>query len=401
VYLGKDVRFSSGTIVTLLRLLGHHFLAMDEEAQFFLSRERYRKARVDDYVLSHAEALFAWGPENAQAWQEAPAYKGQPIYQTGNGRIDLLRPELRGLYTERTSELKARHGDFILVNTNFGAINHFMSNMSAKVTEDDKQPAVRGHENGYLLHRQKLFQMFLDVLPEMARQFPKTKIILRPHPAENHDIWREALRDCGNVEINNDGSVIPWILASQALVHNGCTTGSEAYILGKVTIAFQPITSAEFDLHVPNDLSLSVKTSAELFRMLDQVLQSRLSFKALATDDRRKILADNIAATDGDLASQRIADVIDSFIEQVALSSINLVTWPVGAAVAMGRAAFKRYNSNRPGHKSNIAYTRHRFPQTELDEVRTRVSDFAKCLGRFSNVRVRADSDNVFVVSAH
>jgi surface carbohydrate biosynthesis protein len=398
VYLGKDVRFSSGTIVTMLRLLGYRFLAMDEEAQFFLSRERYRKARVDDYVLSHAEELFAWGPENALAWQEAPAYKGQPIHLAGNGRIDLLRPEMRGLYDVRSAELNARYGDFILVNTNFGAINHFMGNMSAKVTENDKQPAMRGHDNGYLLHRQKLFQMFLELLPEMARQFPKTKIILRPHPAENHDVWRGALKDCPNVEINNEGSVIPWILASKALVHNGCTTGSEAYILGKLTIAYQPIASAEFDLHVPNDLSLSVKESADLFKILHQALQNKLLFEALATVDRRTILTNNVSATDGELASQRIAGVFDDFVSQGAVPSTNLVTWPVGAAIAMGRAAIKRYNRNRPGHKSNIAYTRHRFPHTELNEVRKRVVEFQASLKRFAAVAVNQLDENIFEV---
>jgi surface carbohydrate biosynthesis protein len=399
IYFGKDVRFSSGTIVTMLRLLGHRFMAMDEEAQFFLSRERYRKARVDDYVLSHAEALFAWGPENALAWQEAPSYKGQPIHLTGNGRIDLLRPEMRALYSARRDELKTRYGDFILVNTNFGAINHFMSNLSVNVNEGDKEPAMRGHENGYLLHRQKLLRAFLELLPAMARQFTKTKIILRPHPAENHEVWRDTLKDCPNVEINNEGGVVPWILASRVLIHNGCTTGSEANILGKLTIAFQPIISQEFDLRVPNELSLSATTVPELFEMLRQNLEGKLSDSALQTRERQAILANSVAATEGDLASQRIVELLEDFVSGEHLPSSNVATWPIGAAVCMGRAALKRYNQNRPGHKSNIAYTRHRFPQTELDEVRARVEDFGKCLNRFSSVIVRQDSDNAFLLT--
>jgi surface carbohydrate biosynthesis protein len=400
VYLGKDVRFSSATIVKILGLLGHRFVAMDEEALIFLSRERYRKARVDDHVLSHAEALFAWGPENALAWKEAPTYRGQPVHMTGNGRIDMLRPEMRSLYAKQSAELKARHGDFILVNTNFGAINHFMENLSAKVKVDDGKTAVRGQENGYLMHRQKVFQAFAEMLPALAKRFSNHKIILRPHPSENHDSWRAITKDCPNVEINNDGNVVPWLLASQALVHNGCTTGLEAYILGKAAITYMPVTSQEFDLHVPNDLSLNAATHAQLFDVLEQVVDGRLKTSDLQNPDRKAVLENCVSASDGLLASQRVADLFEQFVLPTSGRSSSIKMWPIGAAVALGRAALKRFHKNRPGHKSNIAYTRHRFPHTELHEVQARVADFSKCLGRFSNVKVRVDSDNIFVVTS-
>ncbi len=398
VYLGKDVRFSSGTIVTMLRLLGHRFVAMDEEAQFFLSRERYRKARVDGYVLSHAEELYAWGPENALAWKEAPTYHGQPIHLTGNGRIDLLRPELRGLYAERTAELKKRYGNFILVNTNFGAINHFFGNLSVSVSENDKEPVTRAHANGYLLHRQKLFQAFVELMPALAAQFPKTRIVLRPHPGESPEAWREILKVHPNVEINMEGSVVPWILASKALVHNGCTTGLEAYVLGETVIAYQPFTSGEFDLRLPNDLSLHALSAKELFTLLKQALNGKIRGTDLHTPERRAVLAQYVAAEEGDLATERIAGHVDALVRQPSATNLNVVTWPVGAAIAMGRSVLKWYHSGREGHKSNVAYTRHRFPHTEVAEVKARIADFAACLGRFSNLTVRALDENIFEV---
>jgi surface carbohydrate biosynthesis protein len=398
IYLGKDVRFSSGTIVTMLRLLGHRFVAMDEEAQFFLSRERYRKARVDNTVLSHAEALFAWGPENALAWAEAPGYKRQPIHQTGNGRIDLLRPELRGLYVERTAELKKRYGDFILINTNFGAINHFFGNLSVSVKEGDKEPVTRAHDNGYILHRQNLFYAFVKLLPRLAQKFPKHKIVLRPHPGESPDAWREILKNNSNVEINMDGSVVPWILASKALVHNGCTTGLEAYVLGETVIAYQPQVSTEFDLRLPNDLSLSAKSEGELFELLQQALNGKLVGRDLHTKERRDILAQYVAAEEGDLATERITGLMDEFVSQPVVSNINIIAWPVGASIVLGRSILKWYHSNRDGHKSNVAYTRHRFPHTEVEEVRSRIADFAACLGRFSGLSVRQLDENIFEV---
>ena len=53
---------------------------------------------------------------------------------------------------------------------------------------------------------------------------------------------------------------------------------------------------------------------------------------------------------------------------------------------------------NRPGHKANIAYTKHRFPDTSLAEVRTRIDDFSEALQRFRSVQVKKYDDNIFSI---
>ena len=332
------------------------------------------------------------------AWQEADGYHGQPIYQTGNGRIDLLRPELRGLYAERTAELKKRYGDFILINTNFGAINHFFGNLSVSVSEGDKEPVTRAHDNGYILHRQNLFHAFVKLMPELAKAFPKLKIVLRPHPGESPEAWRDIVKGSPNVEINMEGSVVPWILASKALVHNGCTTGLEAYVLGQPAVAYQPLTSAEFELRLPNDLSLPANNERELFSILAKALDNRITGHDLHTKERTAILAQYVSAADGDLATERLSGLLEQFLSGTAPQSPNLVTWPAGAAVVLGRAFLKRLHRDRAGHKSNIAYTRHRFPHTEIPEVTARVLEFSACLKRFQDVTVRQLDENIFEV---
>ena len=47
------------------------------------------------------------------------------IFETGNPRFDLLRPGLRELYRPDAEALRARFGDFILINTNFARYNHY------------------------------------------------------------------------------------------------------------------------------------------------------------------------------------------------------------------------------------------------------------------------------------
>ena len=53
---------------------------------------------------------------------------------------------------------------------------------------------------------------------------------------------------------------------------------------------------------------------------------------------------------------------------------------------------------NKPGHKGNIAYTKHRFPDTPLEEVRLRIADFSAALQRFHAVQAEQYDDNIFSI---
>ena len=399
VYLGKDVRHSSRQIVRILKRLGHEFVAHDEEAQFYFSRERYRKARVHPEVLQAARCLMAWGPDNALAWQESPAYNGVPICLTGNGRIDLMRPELRSLHEPKAKELRAKYGSIVLINTNFGALNHFYTNLTVLAPPEELGAAENTWETGLSHHRYTIFRAFLSLLPRLAARFPRTTFILRPHPGENHQTWVDAAQGAKNVHVSHEGSVIPWILASDALIHNGCTTGLEAYILDGQPIAYQPAVSETYDLHLPNALSSIVHDEAALFALVESIVLKKFDLKSLHTPKRTALLANHVSATHGQLASERIADAI---AEVAAMANLSKQARPAqlfaGFIHAEARAFLKRLHMNKQGHKGNIAYTKHRFPDTPLIEVQARVADFSKALGRFHAVKVEQYDDNIFSI---
>lgn len=399
VYLGKDVRFSSRTIVQILNKLGHQFIAQDEEAQFYYSRARYRKARVHPEVLKAAKHLLAWGPDNALAWREAGAYAGAPIDLTGNGRVDLMRPELRSLHLEQVRELQKKYGRFILVNTNFGAVNHFYTNLTVLKPPEKLAGTENPWDAGLSKHRYALFRAFLSLLPRLAIRFPKTTFILRPHPGENHRTWIDAAGGANNIVVSHEGNVIPWVLASAAVIHNGCTTGLEAYILDGQPIAYQPTVSETYDLHLPNALSHCARDEASLFSMVDSILGGKFDSASLHTAEREALLANHISATQGPLASEHIADAIQKVAEETAAETASLPRQALGVLYSEARALLKRWRMNKPGHKSNIAYTRHRFPDTTLEEVQQRIAEFSSALKRFETVKAMNYSQNIFSIN--
>jgi surface carbohydrate biosynthesis protein len=400
VYIGKDVRFSSDRISGILKRLGHTIVALDEEAQFYYSRESYRKLRVSRQALQAADALLAWGPDNALAWRESEHYTGAPIFETGNPRIDLMRPELRGLYTEAVKALRDRFGRFVLINTNFGGLNHFFPNLTIL------KPPERGMEEedrwkaGLAAHRYPIFRAFLDMLPKLTARFPELQFVLRPHPAENHDTWRKAAGGAANMHVLHEGSIVPWILASEAVIHNGCTTGLEAYVLGGRPIAYQPRTSGDYDLRLPNELSHQVLGLDQAYSEIEKILNG--DWAQAGQDARRKALFDqHVTSSPNRLACEEIADVVVQAADGgLATSKPALAQRLSGTVAAEARAVWKRWAANKPGHKSNEAYTRHRFPGLGVSEVRAKIALFSRTLGRFSTVDAEDASENIFKIHA-
>src|SRR5690606_13390011 len=131
-------------------------------------------------------------------------------------------------------ELRREHGRFILINTNFPFVNAFVKELNL-ILRDSGEPEVSRTGRGMSLefalgmerHVQAIFQAFADLMPKLSRAFPDHTVVLRPHPSEDHDVWRRITAGLANVKVLHDGNVVPWLMACDVLLHNGCTTAVE------------------------------------------------------------------------------------------------------------------------------------------------------------------------------
>lgn len=404
IYVAKDVRYSSRRMFDILQRLGHAIVALDEEAPFYYSRAYYLQSRVSEPVLRRTRALFAWGPENAEAWRGCAYYHGAPIHVTGNPRVDLMRPELRPFFAAEAERIRARFGRFILVNSNFGSLNHYFPNLTTLLPPDltAGTPAApdKAFDAGLAAHRHAIFRSFLEIVPRLARTFPDHAVVVRPHPAENHETWREAGGGLPNLHVVHEGSVIPWLMTATAMIHNSCTTGLEGYVVGAPVIAYRPATSERFDLALPNSLSHEVFDAAALIDAVGRAVAGALPCDAETARARRRLAARHVAALDGPLASEAMVDVLDRFEAAGGGRKPPVRSRVAGYLSAELRRRGKERHAETPGHKSNIAYTRHRFPGVVLPEVEERIGRFRAILGRFEAVRARQTMKNVFKIAA-
>jgi surface carbohydrate biosynthesis protein len=400
VYLAKSMRSLSIRMFDILRKLGHEIVAWEEEALLREPDLEYCRRRLSPITMRQISHLIAWGPDDESTFRNYPGYHGAEIHVTGNPRVDLMRPELREFYRAEVDAIRERFGDFVLVNTNFAEVNHFHLKRSEfkKAVAKDGTDAANRFDIGKGQHKLALFNHFLEMLPLLCESIGSSNVVVRPHPSENHAIWNALSARRGNLHVANDGNVIPWLMAAQALIANCCTTQVEAAVLGTPTVNYQPVKSEMFDFELPGLVSRCVFSLDELFATVRDMVKGKLG--PLDYAERRKILDRHIAGLDGPLAAERIIQVLEAGgynKRQPPATSLNV--YAHGWVRNHLRTMAKRINMHRPGHRNNLTYHAHRFPDISVPEIMKKIACMGRQLNRFESIKVTQISKHIFRIS--
>ena len=412
IYLAKSIPVHRNIIFNIMRKLGHKIVAWDEEALVHPQAETYYRKRVCPLGIRLASHLFAWGQDNALLWQQYPDLPpGIPIHLTGNPRGDLLRSEMRGIYEEDVKDLRSAYGDFILINTNFNHVNAFSAELN--LFRPDSKPgetpkfgrAAKGmsleYAEGLRDHKQAVFQNFQQLIPALEKAFPKYTIVVRPHPTENQQIYKNIAAHCNKVRVTNEGNVVPWILASQAVIHNGCTTGVEAYVLEVAAVSYRHTVNDYYDLgfyRLPNLLSYQCFDFDELRGTLEDILAGKLG--PADGDERDTLVNQYLEALEGPFACERMVDVLEKIVQDGYESPRPPVSDRLaGRSLSAIRTLIKRCKEHIPGSHNRPEFQRHRYPGVSLDEIQQRLSRFQRVLGDDTELDVKQKLQHFFLVS--
>jgi len=412
IYLSKSMTVRSIKMFKILSKLGHEIVAWDEEALVHLPPETYFSRRLSSRALGYLSHLFAWGQDNVDLWRQYPQLPTEvPIHISGNPRNDMLRPEMRGFFEDDVEKLRSTYGDFILVNTNFNHVNAFypVQSLFLPLKNPGQQPrfgrAARGmtreFAEGFRDHKLAIFEDFKGLIPSLERAFPDYTIVVRPHPTEKHEVYHEIAAQCERVRVTNEGNVIPWLMAAKALIHNGCTTGVEAYVMRVPAISYRATVNDYYDYgfyQLPNRLSHQCFNFEQLQATLMKIFSGELG---AAEGKESKALADHhLAATNGPLACERIVEVIEKMTAgRFQLPNPTLINRMAGWYMATTRRLIKRLLSYLPDSHNRPEFHRHRYPGTSLEQMRERVSRIKKALGDSSVSQVDQISSEIFQIS--
>ena len=394
IYLAKSMRRFSHTMFKILNHLGHRIVAWDEESLVRLPDRQYYLHRLCPDTFSYIDHLFAWGTSDAQVFKHYPAYNRQPVHSVGNPRIDIIRPELRDYFLPEKNQLINQYGNYILVNTNFGQVNHFIPEAGESEASRDKNLSQQSQDDFIArryAHKKALFTHFKNLLPLLAATFPDTNFILRPHPSENLHHWQAHLKNYKNLFVTNRGNASAWISGAQALISNGCTTAIEATVLNTPSLGYYPVTCPGIDDALPKALSDVCRTDHQLCRRIDQVIAGQYT----GPDNDRQILSAHIANLDGAFAADKIIDTIDLNYTQTQHRH-NPLSRIKGITRNNTRTIIKYLNSKKSSHRNSHQYHKHRFPAIDTDYIQHRIARLNHLTGRFANLNTACLSQHIF-----
>ena len=412
IYLSKSITARGGKMFRVMRKVGHEIVSWDEEALVHLPPEIFFSRRISASGIKYISHLFAWGQDNVDLWRQYPNLSpATPIHLTGNPRGDMLRPELRDFYAREVSELRDAYGDFILINTNVNHVNAFYphQNLFLPVKKTGEMPRfgkaakgmTREFAEGLRAHKQAVFNDFKELIPALAKAFPDRTLVVRPHPTENHEVYRQIAASCEHVHVTNEGNVVPWLLASKLLVHNGCTTGVEAYVMGVPAISYRKTINEYYDngfYRLPNMLSYQCFNFEELRVTIDKIFTGEIG--AADGEEMQAVIDHYLAALDGPLACERIVDVLEKMAQARSDGSMTgLLDRLEGSLIANGRRLVKWALGHLPNSHNRPEFQRHRFPGITLEVLNEKINRIQKILGQDKTLQVDQLSDVLFRIS--
>jgi surface carbohydrate biosynthesis protein len=398
IYIAKAITERGMGTLRIIRRIGHYIIAWDEEAVVHYPPEIYYARRVGQHVFDLVDMLIAWGEDNRDLLYGHPECRLDTVRVLGNPRADLLRPEMRELFQDRVDELRRKHGDFILINTNFHSVNGDHDTLNLLYLNQGEW--VRGHASlgfpeefvrGLFHYKRTVFEGFQALIPAIARAFPDRRIVLRPHPSENHDLWRRLLEGHANILVCHEGNVVPWLIACGCLVHNGCTTAVEGFLLGTRIVSFAPVEDLRHEFRLPNELGTRCRTADEVIAAIRDPAPNLDPGGA-----KRRLVSRFIHGLDDGLAAARLLKLLPRHSPYASLAHLPL---RLSGVIRAEWRAIKRRRKQRAGSlRHSVDYERKRFPHLEVSVLQERAEQLRRVTGAPRPVEVRRLYENIFEV---
>lgn len=393
VWLFKTLTPRDSRVMRKIKACGHAVAAIDEEVTA-LAEGTDGLTWVSDAGISLTDKLFCQGEEHHKSlvgrWPEhASKYE-----VTGNPRWDLLRPELRGIFASSSEALRAAHGRIILINTNSSIGNPAKGKTGEQLIQELADsgkislatPEQRAKWSDYLAFDRANLDATLKLVLTLSQRYPEHFIVLRPHPSEGSEFYRNGLAGLKNVGVIFDGSAATWIAAADVLIHTQCTTGIEAFALGKPAINFEVAPSPVNTRNISGRLSIVAQSEAEVLAHVAK----RLAGAGAMSDVRKNAFTTFrrfFAAQDGELAAEKVT------------RQLATLAAPLGhqSSAASDQSIWRPDWTFRPrwrmsGHRRKV------FPPVTAEALQNRLSQLAQALGHDETAQVTGIGDSLFHV---
>ncbi len=400
IFLGFGAQKNFAGEYERLKKRGFTVAIMDEEGLVTFSDDMYRRLRLSDDTLNHVDLMLAWGKNQSRILEQTNPANKPVVYETGNVRFDILRPEFRHLLEPDAQAIKERFGRTILINSSFGSCNHFDG--KAHYFEALKKKKILQNEDdtkfyeSYFLLKELVFKAYLEVIPQIAKAFPEHTIIVRPHPSEDYSAWVSAAEGVENVKIIHEGNVHPWLLACDAVVHHFCTTALEAFVADTPALAYRPFKEEAIETGIVYKGSIPCETPEGLIKSLRSILGGDLAQIQEIREEQRAMLQNYIENIEGGFAFEKTLAAFDKHVQ------------PTSSHIAIGRVMIRKLRTQlgniyrflkRGGRSYENNYMDHKFASLDEAEIRATLRSIGKTHPEFEEINIKKIDHICFLIT--
>ena len=364
VFFGIGFHRKFAKISKVLKKSEHLIISQDEEGLDRWAPELYKEYRIYPEINDLLEYFLCWGEEDKAIIESAFKKKIQ-AKPVGNLRLDLLNSDLRKIFLGNVSDLKNNYGDFVLINGKFGTVNH-TNGLDYYLNE----LKLRGWMNSsfkknFQLQRVEFHKIIFEKMIELSIALAKSgqKVVVRPHPSENIEVWMNKTKNYSkNIKIVRSGNIIPWLMASKLVIHNGCTTAIEGLLLEKTIISYRPFKNPNIETDLPNKISICLESKEEVVNYVKnyEVDESKVNIK-----NSLKILDNFIKINKSkEDASFRILNIIDNLSNRKETNKVKIVKDNILIEIAIIKSMI-----NKIIYKKNFIYIKSKCPKLDKDEA--------------------------------
>lgn len=219
--------------------------------------ERFSAVRYSQESLEVIDAVMAWGSREANSLKREYPSQQHKLHITGSPRADVWRKP-------NPAPINHLRQPFVVFSSNLSLLGAggFWNTLGRKQKSSNLDGVA-------LLERDLHTLRFLYRLLELLRQTePEMAVVVRPHIAEAEEAWRLLLRGFPNVVVTRHGTISDYLAHAVALLHQGCTTGIEAFISGKPAFSIQSRSAPKSVINLADRLSVPVHSPEELLAAL-------------------------------------------------------------------------------------------------------------------------------------
>jgi surface carbohydrate biosynthesis protein len=296
----------------------------------------YVSSRVRPEVFSKDDYIVTWGNYQKEYLESKKlSFPKSNIIACGHPKYDLYKPKYREFFKKEIDEIKEKYNSFILINT----LTQFAVNLTGikgsfadrgegwdcYSTTNEKQ-RMRYLEQWAI--ENKVVANFVLLIHRLSIVFPEKEFVVRPHPGEDPEFYRTVLKGLKNVHVVKQGSVSPWIMAADAVIHDGCTTAIESFLAEVPIVTFKSIENNPYEMKLPNKFGIQCKTEEEVIKAINDIYDAPKSFAKVHS----------LTPLTGSLMINLHADIYDDFIDLCK----NLINERLGNSEVNGKISIPK-----------------------------------------------------------